>query len=280
MGDIADARVGRDAEFLNLLSSYTQSAVPMALLLHFVPLVFQPLAGRIVRAMRNRLYHQKLLRKLVPIVRERIDSAQRTGEASPTFLAWCLEDQMKNKDPTVAAIDPITVAENMMQLNFAGTHTTAIMTTNALYHILSFPQAESLIFHLRQETTSVLDKTRDSNLTWSDLEQMPLLDSVLRETLRVSPFLATAIERTIHREVATPSGLTLAAGSKVCVSGVSANQSAHAYVDPTIFDPYRFVQQQESAAMPSKEFVTFGYGVHVSLIRISFRKLRQTMLIV
>lgn len=154
----------------------------------------------------------------------------------------------------------------MIQLNFAGVHTVAAMATQTLYHILSYPQAEALISELRRESAAVLKgaPSNNRNLTSSDLSQMPLLNSVVREALRISPMIATAMDLLVLKDISTPSGLHLAAGTKVFIPGDAANQNPQIYVNATTFNPYRFVESRESAADPSKVFVSFGYGVHVS----------------
>lgn len=266
---ITDACPGRDREYIRLMSTFTQTAPPVALLLHFVPSVLQPLAGSLVRSIRWKLYRRKLMDKLVPLVLEHMDPDKRAKGPSSTFLTWCLDDQSKHKDPANTGIDPFAIADVMIQMNLAATGSTIVVATKVLYHILAFHQAESLMADVRQEFSNI-EGGRDCSkaLTWSDLEDMPLLDSVIRETMRISPLLATALERTVLKNICSPSGLSLAVGTSICVSAVSANHNTEDYTNPTVFDPYHFVQRSESAAVPTKSFVSFSYGVHVSSLTL------------
>lgn len=250
--------------------------MPIAIFLHLVPGFLLPIVGGLIRRVRNRLYQQKLLRKLVPLVHEQMESTQRKPESgSPNFLARCIDEQTRHKDLlTDTHVDPAAIAQVIIQLNFAGVHTVAAMTTQTLYHILSYLQAEDLISDLRRESAAVLngadgdgaekEPSRIRNLTSSDFSQMPLLNSVVREALRISPMIATAMDLLVLKDISTASGLHLAAGTKVFIPGDAANQNPQAYVDATTFNHYRFVESKESAADPSKVFVSFGYGVHVS----------------
>jgi hypothetical protein len=105
----------------------------------------------------------------------------------------------------------------MIQLNFAGVNSTAIMPPNVFRRIRSHPEASSLISDLRLEiarsaksniigTTEANDHSNKSLPDWSHLEQMPLLDSAIHETLRTSPLLDTSAEHTMLKAVSNPSG--------------------------------------------------------------------------
>lgn len=183
-----------------------------------------------------------------------------------TFASWWIAETA-NRDGMVA-IDPKPLAEIIMQLNFAGLHTTSLAATNVFYHILSYPRANVLINDIRAEADR-FSYHDDGEKTWASLEKMVILDSVIRESLRLAPLDAAAINRTILEDVETPYGLELPAGTRVCVPGYLANTDSLHYDDAYSFDPYRFLRETSGGRLEkswtiTENFTTFGYGLHVS----------------
>ena len=105
---------------------------------------------------------------------------------------------------------------------------------------------------------------------------MTLLDSVVRESLRCAPIDVIAINRTIVKDVETPDGLKLSAGTRVCVPAYLAHVDEGHYVDASAFYPYRFVRSTEKAWTVTDNFTTFGNGVHVSSLR-NFREFERNL---
>lgn len=202
----------------------------------------------------------------MPLITDMYDRGKNKvlSQNQNSFVSWWIQEELQYPQGTVSK-DPKTLAEIVMQLNFAGLHTTSLTTTNVFYHILSYKDADALIEELRVENEKYLCNS-DSEKTWACLESMTLLDSVIRESLRCTPIDAVAINRKVMKGVETPDGLHLPVGTRVCVPGYLANLDEAHYTDAQDFDPYRFVQANrfEKSWTITENFTTFGYGLHVS----------------
>lgn len=269
--DINNTSPGRDPELLSRLSDYAQTALPSSLLIRVCPPIFQPTIGSLVRFWRIRRYRSSLLKTLVPpITRILQESQQRDksrSEEQGTFASWWLQEAIRLQDKK--AIDPEGLAEIIIQLNFAGLHTTSLTTTTAIYHILSHKNSMTLREELRHEMAQSSAGVKSGHSTWACLDNMTLLDSVIRESLRCAPIDAAVINRSIVKDVTTPDGLHLSPGTRVCVPGYLANVDEQHYANASTFDPYRFVKlngcsEHEKAWAVTDNFTTFGHGLHVS----------------
>jgi cytochrome P450 len=269
--DIDNTHPGRDPELLSQLSNYAQTALPNALLIRLFPLILQDKIGGLIRAWRIRRYHHSLFETLVPPITKLLQESQQQDKSwadeQGSFASWWLREAIDLQIDK--AMDPAILAAIIIQLNFAGLHSTSLTTTNALYHILSYENSEALVEDLRREMAESSASATTGDWTWAALEKMTLLDSVVRESLRCAPIDAVAINRSIVKDVTTPDGLHLSPGTRVCVPGYLANVDEQHYADASTFEPYRFVKSNgttghERAWAVTDNFTTFGHGLHVS----------------
>lgn len=163
-------------------------------------------------------------------------------------------------------MDPVNLAKVIIQMNFAGTHATSLTATHLFYHILSYPESRVLSDQLRKEMMIYTSSGRDQ-WTWHSLDKLKLLDSVVRESIRCAPLDNAVLTRVLLKDVTTPDGLWLAAGTKVCIPGLIGNLDDVRYENGYRFDPYRFAKGDETfeaSTAVSRNFTSFGYGPHVS----------------
>jgi cytochrome P450 len=247
--DIDNTHPGRDPELLSQLSNYAQTALPNALLIRLFPPILQDKIGGLIRAWRIRRYHHSLFETLVPPITKLLQESQQQDKSwadeQGSFASWWLREAIDLQNDK--AMDPAILAAIIIQLNFAGLHSTSLTTTNALYHILSYENSEALVEDLRREMAESSASATTGDWTWAALEKMTLLDSVVRES----------------------DGLHLSPGTRVCVPGYLANVDEQHYADASTFEPYRFVKSNgttghERAWAVTDNFTTFGHGLHVS----------------
>lgn len=167
--------------YVRLLSTYAMWVVPMSLLIKSFPKILRPIVGSIVRSVLRRQFHNKIEAILMPIAKQVISGNLVSEE--DTFLKWYLEET-KN---SAKALDPNVLVSSIISINFAGIHTTELSSTQVMYHILSYKGADSLITALRVEIEMIRNNSSEEHWTWDQLEQLNLLDSVIRETLRLAP---------------------------------------------------------------------------------------------
>lgn len=167
--------------YVHLLSTYAMWVVPMSLFIKSFPNFLRPFVGGIVRAILRRQFHRKIEAILLPIVKQVLSGNMASEE--DTFMKWYMEET-KN---SVKALDPDVLVSCIISINFAGIHTTELSSTQVMYHILGHKGAENLITALRLEIETVRNNSDEEHWTWEQLEKLKLLDSVIRETLRLAP---------------------------------------------------------------------------------------------
>jgi len=180
------------------------------------------------------------------------------------------------------------LAYRLLLLNFGAISTSALTATNVVFDIISAPSSQDIIAALRDEASNVL---RESNGIWTkaSVAKLHRLDSVIRESLRVSGFGGSGLAR----RVKAADGITLENGvwvPKGATVGV-AQRAIHfdeRFYEPQAwgFDAFRFSRSNELLSEGSKlevekdgavaeqprrnedlvttspHFLAFGHGVH------------------
>jgi cytochrome P450 len=117
----------------------------------------------------------KIIQPIIEKRRKLKDEALKKGKAVPSFndaIEWGqMESAGVSYDPTVL----------QLILSFAAIHTTSDLLTQALSRLANDPQSVAL---LREEIIRV---PRADGLTKNALANLKLMDSALKETLRVKP---------------------------------------------------------------------------------------------
>ncbi len=127
---------------------------------------------------------------------------------------------------------PADLVGEMSGIVFAGHETTAETTTWLLYLLSIHPEVEA---RLRREMADVLG---DRDPTPADVEEMPYLDRVVCETLRLYPpvFLTLREADVTHRV----GDLTIPTGTRLVINIRGLHLDPAAWPDPERFDPDRF----------------------------------------
>ncbi|CAI7612658.1 unnamed protein product [Penicillium glandicola] len=144
---------------------------------------------------------------------ERLNQKSTSPEANThkDFLDRFLE--AKNEHPDIVT-DNQVFSYTISNVN-AGSDTTAISLRAILYYTLKNPQAS---MKLHQELTTALEETRISlPVSWKQSqEQLPYLDAVIKEALRLHPAVGLMLERIVPAEgLHLPDGPFLPAGTIV-----------------------------------------------------------------
>ncbi|GME60738.1 putative cytochrome p450 protein [Neofusicoccum parvum] len=185
-------------------------------------------------------------------------AAQQAGEKyeSKDAVSW-FED--------VAAGRPYDYVSSQLSLATAAIHTTSSTLLIVMYDILRHPE---LIAPLREEAARVLRE--DGGWKKTSLYKMRLLDSVMKESVRVTTVSPFAMRRYADREVTLFDGTRIPKGAYFLVSCTHLLNPSNFGDDGDKFDGYRFVKLREQAGQESRwQFVTtgqdnmrFGHGIH------------------
>ncbi|KAG2074944.1 cytochrome P450 [Suillus decipiens] len=105
---------------------------------------------------------------------------------------------------------------------------------------------------------------KDGVVTVEALNQLPLLDSFMKESWRLLDFGAFTINRVAKVDATLPNGITVPKGFTVSIPTYLTHRNSKFYDDPTTFDANRFINDPRMRAGyladVSPEYLFFGYG--------------------
>ncbi|KAB2570446.1 Cytochrome P450 monooxygenase pyr3 [Lasiodiplodia theobromae] len=265
----ADKTLARSADYTDIVGSFTrQLPVTAGLIDVLCPTLLKPLlAPLLARPIRRLIARYEA--HMLPTITARLAAAEQARAEGH------LHEETRNPDivqlmarcaarsPDLARDhDPRNLASRLLALNFVGVHTSVLTAVAAFADILA--AGPELWAALRKEAAQVL---HDAGGAWSRVAvgRLALLDSVIRESMRVSPFKARGVEREVVAEggVRLPDGTFLPRGTKVGAATVGVHGDERFYERPREFVPERFVGKAEEGLVNTTDtFLGFGHGKH------------------
>ncbi|KAI1384971.1 cytochrome P450 [Hypoxylon trugodes] len=131
-----------------------------------------------------------------------------------------------------------TIEAQATVLILAGSETSSVAQTAAVYHILMHPEIHE---KLRDDIRNTFATVEDIKLQ-DVLNKLPYLDAVVQETLRIHAPLANGFTRWVpDRDGATICGKHVPQGTVVTINHYCSNTSASNFRDPMSFIPDRWM---------------------------------------
>jgi sterol 14-demethylase len=142
-----------------------------------------------------------------------------------------------------------------ISMMFAGHHTSSGTASWALIELLRHPQ-------VLQGVISELDQlySDGSEVSFQALRSIPLLESALKETLRLHPPLIILMR--LVREDFELAGYKIPAGTILAVSPRVSNRIPEDFPDPDRFDPSRYIDPRQEDLQNRWTWIPFGAGKH------------------
>ncbi len=197
------------------------------------------------RSLRSR---ELLLAEIEKIVLTR----QQQADPGQDALGLLIQAEELGEDGTPTRLSVDELKDQVLTLLFAGHET---LTSAIASFCLLMAQHPDVFAKVRAEQAPF--RGREA-LTLEDLKQMPYLDQVLKEVLRLIPPVGGGFRRVI--ESCTWNGYTLPQGWMVIYQIPRTHQDATVYAQPQDFDPEHFAPDQMDKSKPFAH-VPFGGGV-------------------
>jgi sterol 14alpha-demethylase len=142
-----------------------------------------------------------------------------------------------------------------ISMMFAGHHTSSGTASWAMIELLRHPE-------LMAAVTTELDElyADGSEVSFQALRSIPVLESALKETLRLHPPLIILMR--LVREDFDLAGRRIPAGSVIAVSPRVSNRIAADFPDPDRFDPGRYIDPRQEDLQNRWTWIPFGAGKH------------------
>jgi sterol 14-demethylase len=161
---------------------------------------------------------------------------------------------LRNEDGTESfSADVITGI--FISMMFAGHHTSSGTAAWTLIELLRNPSVMA-------DVVAELDElySDGSEVSFQALRSIPLLESTLKETLRMHPPLVLLLR--VAKEDIELGGYTIAAGAMVGASPAVSNRIAEDFPDPDTFDPLRYLEPRQEDLINRWTWIPFGAGKH------------------
>ncbi|KAI1775357.1 ent-kaurene oxidase [Hypoxylon cercidicola] len=192
---------------------------------------------------------QRVSKLCLPFVKERLDNTAMLKE-DPGYswvppkdgLQWIIEECYATGNP--AQLKPERVLHRLVFINDISLHSTSYTTQNV---ILDLCRAEpSWIAALREESARVL-KEAGGKWTRQAVTKLTLIDSTIRESMRLTPFNSVGLPRTVidpHGIMVEngKSSFNVPYGTTITIPVEPIHNDDAIYPDAKTFKPFRFAQ--------------------------------------
>ncbi|KAI5068238.1 hypothetical protein GOP47_0016583 [Adiantum capillus-veneris] len=205
---------------------------------------------------RMRYFHRRLDRIFDSIVdeRRRVMASCSPPDLPNDFLQVLLSLE-KNSDEEEVVISNHDVKAMMLDIFGASMHTTTATIEWAFAELLRNPD---ILQKLRDEV-DVATKGKTDVVTDEDVQKMPFLELVVKETLRLHPSLPLLLPR-ISSADCKVGKYTVPKGTQAIVNMWAIARDPEAWENPESFYPERFEGKELDVRGQHYEFLPFGSG--------------------
>lgn len=199
--------------------------------------------GRWQRGLRGRAILERFFRSRI--------AAKRQQPGTDLFSRLCIaEDEQGNR------FSDDDVVNHMIFLLMAAHDTSTITLTSMMYQLGKHPEWQR---RLREEALAL----GKSQLVHDDLSQLPLMDLVLKESLRLlSPV------HVLPRKTVKPvefQGYLIPANVYIIISPIVTHHLSQYWTAPAQFDPERFSPERREHKQHPYQYLPFGGGAHMCI---------------
>lgn len=190
----------------------------------------------------------------VAYMRNLVDDVIRQRRAAPRPGMDLLNLMLEARDPeTDRQLDDANIRNQVITFLIAGHETTSGLLTFTLYELLRNP---GVLAQAYAEVDAVLPG--DAPPVYADLARMPVLDRVLKETLRLWP-TAPAFAVAPFEDAVIGGRYRLRQNRRISVVLTALHRDPKVWENPERFDIDRFLPENE-ARLPAHAYMPFGHG--------------------
>ncbi|ETS76588.1 hypothetical protein PFICI_11975 [Pestalotiopsis fici W106-1] len=255
-------------EWLHTAVEYTENLFRTVVVLRSVPLWMRPLVSRLLpsywaswRILRN---GQELLRSRIQDLIDKNNSGTWQPENENiedlNVLSW-LSGVAKGRDRSASVIGHV-----MIMVALATVHTTLLRMVNVLYDVVD--AGPELLHELLDEIETVARRGWNDN--GNSYDALDKLDSVLRESQRMSPPTTLGMKRLFKQAYTFQDGTHILPGTYVAMPVFAIENDPSTTANPEKFDGLRAYRAARAIdansegehlfSSPGPNFLNFGYG--------------------
>ncbi|PON56113.1 Cytochrome P450, E-class, group I [Parasponia andersonii] len=181
------------------------------------------------------------------------EQVNRDKERRKDFLDVLLEFEGNGKD------EPANISDRdlnifILEIFLAGSETTSSTIEWALTELLLHPEAMAMA---KAELTRVIGPNR--KLEENDIENLPYLQAIIKETLRLHPPIPFLVPRRAVNDTVFM-GYFIPKNTQVFVNAWAIGRDPDVWNDPSFFKPERFIESKTDYKGQHFELIPFGAG--------------------
>ncbi|KAI8364711.1 lanosterol 14-alpha demethylase [Radiomyces spectabilis] len=196
-------------------------------------------------------------KKMAALYSSIIQRRKNEGDNSNADLLQALMDATY-KDGT--SIPDHHIAGMMIAVLFGGQHTSA---TTSAWTMLELAARPDLIKALREEQIEKLGSLK-TELTFENLKDLPLLESVVRETLRLHPPIFQMMRKVVADKILyEKTGHEIPKGNYICAAPGVTQIDGRFFNEPKSYNPYRWLEKTDpihSIEQGDDANIDYGFG--------------------
>jgi sterol 14-demethylase len=193
-----------------------------------------------------------------------------SGDHDPDMMAALIDQKYRDGK----SLKEHEIAHIMIALLMAGQHTSSATGSWAFLHLADNPSISEALYEEQVKYFGSPDGTLRS-MTYEELRTLPLLDAVIRETLRMHPPIHS-IMRYVRDDVPVPPSLSAPSkdgafvvpkGHYVLATPLLSQMDPQVWKNPEQWDPYRWSDPEGVAAQAFKTYadengekIDYGFG--------------------
>ncbi|EPQ55820.1 cytochrome P450 [Gloeophyllum trabeum ATCC 11539] len=256
---LVGAPLCRDQEYINLNLRFIVDMFQCRLLLCLFPRFLHGIVGRLFTNINTQI--RTGMRLLKPVLDERVkalEDADGEWSSQPNdMLSWLIASVPKDE-----TLD--TMTRRMLGVNVAAIHTISHTFTHSCYYLAANQQ---YIAPIRKEVEEAI---AEEGWTKAAFGKMYLLDSFLREVLRLNGAQAWSLNRIALKDYTFSDGTFIPKGTNIAATSHPVHTDPSVYKNPDDFDPFRFARAAKEDGAASKhllvttslDYLPFGHGSH------------------
>ncbi|PVH97413.1 cytochrome P450 [Periconia macrospinosa] len=228
-------RLCQNDAWLDVSVNYTESLFRTIIVLRFFPAWMHSLLRYLLPSYWNGVRYVRTAKHVLgPIIQELVEKNNRGEWTSaevdePSVLHW-LVDTAKGRDRNAE-----TLAHVEVLLALASVHTTLLRMVNVLYDVTA---NYGYIQELRDEIQETFE-AEDGKWTYAAYARLEKLDSVLRESQRMSPPTILGLKRLFKQSFTFEDGTHIPQGMYVTMPIYAIENDARITPNPNVFDGLR-----------------------------------------
>ncbi|KAL4498158.1 hypothetical protein ABPG73_006632 [Tetrahymena malaccensis] len=210
------------------------------------------------KQLKDRLFAIK--QACLSVIKKRNDElTQDVSQAKYNFLDQYLKEMITNQNTQITYEE---IIDNYLTLFFAGTDTTGNMTGVALYYLSINPHIQKqarneILQKLSQKTVSLDPKELFYSFSFDDIASLNLLNSILKESLRLIPPAIDVFPREAVQDIRIGE-LEIKKGDIVTSHFIYNQSNNQIFSNPDTFDPQRWMNGKEQ--YNTYNFTPFSLG--------------------